>query len=374
MATFDDIVALCSNDDDLSESELISRLKAAQITPDIFLERGEYGLTLLHNAAAYGRSPEFSHVLHELDVTLVKTQDNAGWLPVHDACLDGNLETAKHLLELYHDSIHIPKGDGEYPLHLLANCHGGSKENLHQLVSYLLKHDQDVVSSRNKWGELPLHIACKGIRGLAFVKLFFDMHPDGIFVRDEDGNTPVGIARSENQADVVNFFETQIEFHRQAQEDQERDNKGQIPIHRVLQSPSENVSLGTIKLMVEAHRVSVAVVDSRGCIPLHYACRLGDLNIVKYLVEGNEDLLQIRNSQGEFPLHVACRHGRCNVINYILEKSNLGVSVVNAKKLPIQALLFDADCDRDSLEFVEAVGGLLFAHPVNPADLVKKED
>ena len=37
-------------------------------------------------------------------------------------------------------------------------------------------------------------------------------------------------------------------------------------------------------------------------------------------------------------------------------------------------MIFDVDCDRDSLEFVEAVGRLLFAHPVNPADLVKEDD
>ena len=45
------------------------------------------------------------------------------------------------------------------------------------------------------------------------------------------------------------------------------------------------------------------------------------------------------------------------------------------KEIAKQVLLFDAECNRDSLEFVEAVGRLLFAHPaVNPADLAKEED
>eukprot|EP00956_Cyclotella_meneghiniana_P013493 scaffold19553_cov64-Cyclotella_meneghiniana.AAC.2 len=45
-------------------------------------------------------------------------------------------------------------------------------------------------------------------------------------------------------------------------------------------------------------------------------------------------------------------------------------------KLPAitaNVLLFDANCNRDSLEFVEAVGRLLFAYPVNPADLTKND-
>eukprot|EP00956_Cyclotella_meneghiniana_P042602 scaffold248592_cov66-Cyclotella_meneghiniana.AAC.1 len=100
-------------------------------------------------------------------------------------------------------------------------------------------------------------------------------------------------ARSGNKANTVHYLETQLELQHQAEEDRNPDINGQLPLHRVLQSPSENVSLGTIKFMVEAHCASVTVADNRGCTPLHYACRFGDLNIVKYLVEGNEDALQI---------------------------------------------------------------------------------
>eukprot|EP00956_Cyclotella_meneghiniana_P003015 scaffold3715_cov60-Cyclotella_meneghiniana.AAC.3 len=377
MATFDYIAALCRNDYDLSESELVSKLRATDIDPSVLSERyGAGGETLLHLAVYEGRSPEFCRVLHELDITLVKTTNDYGMLPIH-RCYD--VEVAKYLFNVYPESINLPDSTGRYPIHYFATTDRrvkGSNDQLLQLLTFLLKHDNGAVSTPSIYGELPLYNACLGSacwgRGLAFVKLLFDAHPDAIFVQDGHGLTPMELARSNNQADVVHFLETQLRFHRRSQDDQDPDINGQLPLHRVLES--EDVSLGAIKLMVGAHRASVAVADNRGCIPLHYACRIGDLNIVKYLVEGNEYALQIRNSLGEFPLHVACRHGRCNVINYILEKSNLGVSVVNAKKLPIQALLFDANCDRDSLEFVEAVGRLLSAHPVNPSDLVKKED
>lgn len=125
--------------------------------------------------------------------------------------------------------------------------------------------------------------------------------------------------------------------------------------------------------MVAANPDSVAVVDNRGSLPLQIACQVGDIDIVKYLVEVNENALQICNSRGEFPLQIACHYGRCNIINHILDKSDHGVSTKNRfKKLPIQILLFDADCDRDSLEFVEAMGRLLFAYPVNPVDLARE--
>ena len=102
MATFKLIKDLCYNFDDLlSESELISTLKAIQIDPGVLSERNEYGRTLLFMAAESGRSPDFCQVLHELDATLVRTQEKYGWLPVHCACDNGSVETAKYLLEIY---------------------------------------------------------------------------------------------------------------------------------------------------------------------------------------------------------------------------------------------------------------------------------
>eukprot|EP00956_Cyclotella_meneghiniana_P012556 scaffold17853_cov65-Cyclotella_meneghiniana.AAC.8 len=367
MATVHDIKTLCRNPDDLSESELVSTLRATEIDPNELSERDFQGETLLHIAAMHGRSPEFCRVLHDQNSTLVKTTDNYGWLPVHCACNHPvkKLEIANYLFNVYPESIHIPTANrGEYPIHLLAGNNYGEGSNDLQLLTFLLKHDNGAVSTPNNYGELPLHCACWG-RGLAFVKLLFDAYPDGVFVHNE-GRTPLDYARLNNQADVVHFVETQLRFHRQSQEDQDSDINGQLPLHRVLQS--ENVSLGTIKLMVGVHRASVAVADNRGCIPLHYACRFGDLNIVKYLVGLTEEsptvALDTVDSERNLPLHYACLAGKLDVVNYILDISPRGVFKPNKnKKLPIDLLLFDAVCDRD-LQYVNTIDSLIRANPV----------
>jgi hypothetical protein len=68
--------------------------------------------------------------------------------------------------------------------------------------------------------------------------------------------------------------------------------------------------------------------------------------------------------RGYLPLHIACLAGKCHVVNYILERSNHGASLPIHGKLPIGILLSKlADCDRDSIEYVEAVGRLLRANP-----------
>eukprot|EP00956_Cyclotella_meneghiniana_P025463 scaffold53208_cov37-Cyclotella_meneghiniana.AAC.6 len=208
---------------------------AIQIDPGVFSERDEDGLMLLHYAAER-RSPEFCKVIHDQNDTLVKTKDYDGWLPLHCACVNGNVNAAKYLYSVYPESNNIPDNEGWYLLHFLASWrHGVSNDNAQELLLLLLKHDKGVVSTPNRYRDLPLHYA-SGIQELAFTNMLFDAHPDGIFVQNEDGNTPVDNTRSYHETDAVHFFESQLEIHRQAQEDQERDNNGQLPIHRVLQN------------------------------------------------------------------------------------------------------------------------------------------
>ena len=262
------------------------------------------------------------------------------------------------MFNVYLESIHIQDHYGKYPIHLLAGNYG-------ELLTFLLEHDKGAVSTPDNDGRLPLHFACWE-RELDSVKLLFNAHPDGVFVQSKGGYTPVDIARLRNRADVLHFFETQLALQRQAAEDQDPDINGQLPLHRVLQS--ENVSLGTIKLMVGVHRASVTVADNRGCIPLHYACRSGDLNIVKYLVGLTEEsptvALDTVDSEKNLPLHYACLAGKLDVVNYILDMSPRGVFKPNKnEKLPIELLLFDAVCDRE-LQYVNTVDSLIRANPV----------
>eukprot|EP00956_Cyclotella_meneghiniana_P005822 scaffold7595_cov49-Cyclotella_meneghiniana.AAC.2 len=380
---YQDIKALCRSSD-VPESELLPKLAAIlDANPDVVYEQtvvneedsddlfpGDDCGSLIFEAV-WSRSPEFCRMLIEINGKLVKTKpDGVYWLPFHAACLRNNVKTAKYLVSLYPESISIPDEFGWYPLHWL--CRDGSQwiQDSLELVRFLLKHDRGAVSAATPSGDLPLHLACNG---LIVVKLVYDAYPEAVHVMDNYGKTPLDAARAMGNYAPVDFFETQLHYELQAREQLVPDRNGQLPIHRAILD--EAVSAGTIKLMVAANPGSVLAVDNEGSTPVHLACQVGNVDKLKHLVERNEDTLQICNSRGEFPLQIACRHGRCNVINYILDKSDHGVSVNNGEnKLPIQTLLFDADCDRDSLEFVEAVGRLLFAHPVNPADLVKEDD
>lgn len=375
MATFNEIRYLCENKDRLlPESELVRRLKHSLICPNVLSTRVEDGWTLLHIAAAYGRSREFCRLLIDLNPSLVKARNNDGWLPLHMACYEcnfnwenanenGNVDTIMYLLEIYPESIDIATATKEYPLNLLVDCIGMNEDNENEavvLVQFLLKHDGGAVSAPDIDGNLPLHYACS-VGQLAIVKPLFNAHPDAIFLQNNEGKTPLYAARFLNRVDVVQYLETQLDFQCQALDDQELDDNGQLPIHRVLQD--RLASEGVIKLMVAAYPASVHVADKQGCTPLHLACRYRDLNIVKCLVD-EDDSLAALDTRGNLPLHYACLGGKLDIVNYISGRCPDGVSLQNTKrKLPIELLIFDAECDQSSIEFMDTVEGLFKTNP-----------
>jgi ankyrin repeat protein len=109
---FNQIWDLC-RDRESSESELISQLKSVLTNPEVLNETNDNGQTLLHFAAEQ-RSVEFIKLLVETDGGLesVMMADNFGYLPIHLACCNCNLEAAKYLHPIYPESINIADNYG----------------------------------------------------------------------------------------------------------------------------------------------------------------------------------------------------------------------------------------------------------------------
>jgi ankyrin repeat protein len=351
-------------DRDSSESELISQLiSVLRTNPEVLYEQDiRFGQTVLH-CAAKKRSVEFIKVLVEADGGLeaVRTADDDGILPIHEACKKCNVEAAKYFYSIYPESINIADNDGDYPLHYAISKNGGlglgaTDEDLEDLIRFLLKNDQGAVSQHH--GALALHIACL-FHSLDIVKLVYNKYPRAIHTRADDGRNPLDCCENTT---TRTFLEAQLEWEREASEQRQPDEQGRLPIHRLLQSPDAPV--GTVELMTTSNPETATVRDHYlGFIPLHYACSFCHLDVVKFLVDSNEDSLQEVTLSGELPLHIACHEGKCGVVNYILEKSDFGVSTRNNDgKLPIE-LLICADVNRDCLKYIEAVNRLLRAYP-----------
>ena len=103
----------------------------------------------------------------------------------------------------------------------------------------------------------------------------------------------------------------------------------------------------------------------------HAKCKVGEFDVVKCLVELRKDCLEVADAQGNLALHHVSLVGYCDAINYILDVSDYGVTMpIDEKKLPVQLLLHDSDCNRNSLDYVEAIFRLLRVDPVETLSIL----
>ena len=334
------------------------------------------GRTLLHYAAQRGRSPEFCQQLIDANPDLVKTADNNGKLPFHLACSQKNIQTAKFLYQKYPESINIPANNGHYPLHtLLLVSHRDRLEDTLEMLQFLLEHDQGALSSiiRDIDGvTTALHIACQDpSESLEIVKLVFDAYPRAIYIEDDIGDSPIDVAPHE----TIEFLEHQLDLESQARQDRTPDSNGELPIHRALYN--RDTSVGGIKLMMAANPASINVTNTHGHNLLHIACQSSKLGTIKYLVgcDSDRDLLKTLDNNDNLPLHHACLGGNFDAITFIIVQSTFGVTLQNSdEKIPIELLLYESECDRNSMEYVEAVRCLLRANPVDTLKCLTKKD
>jgi len=291
------------------------------------------------------------------------------YLPIHDACATGRIDTIEYLLRLYPESIHTRDGSGYLPLHRAARCEA---ENRVEVIKLLLKHDPNTISKKTAGLRLPLHLACAAYYGqLDVVQILYDACPEAIWMRDTDedeqGRTPLDHARGRNEEsdDIVNFLQTQL-VHAEMGEDllalTTLDDNGWLPLHHALKG---KVPLGSIKFLVRGNPSALRVVTNIGALPIHIACQFSSAKVVKYLLEDDGGrTLQYKDMNEDSPLHYACRGGNLSVVKYLLNRNVPSVSDRNVdNKLPFHLLCESEEVDKDSTEYTETLYLLLLANP-----------
>jgi ankyrin repeat protein len=383
-STYKAIKTLLRNKQRLPESEILTRLRSLlENAPRVVLEQGSRGgYTLLHIAAQHS-NPIYCKLLLEFDPTgeSLKLSNANDDLPFHLALLFYNIETARYLLEAYPESINAIANGDQNCLHKLVYCGDWSgrlkKDSVRtiEFMGILLQQSPGLISAATTNGNLPLHIACSHGEDMSTIKFLYNTYPEAIYLENNERFTPLGVAQEVDIDDddiegVISFFRDQLAILEEARNVTTPDSGGQLPIHRAMLN--EHVSVGTVKLVINFNAGSVLIADLTGNIPLHLACQHCSMDIIECLVNSNAETLQIKDSSGDLPLHIACQHGKCDAVQWILEMTNGSwVSMENKDgELPIQLLLYEASCDRDGLEYVQAVNALLRAHPEAVAHLL----
>jgi len=204
---------------------------------------------------------------------------------------------------------------------------------------------------------------------LKLLEILYDAHPEVIdkvaSIADSYGSH--GYCKEVLRI-FINFINTQITYARQAKDlhlMHSRDENGQLPLHKALR---DNVTLGSIKLLVKGNPSATSCADNRGMIPLHVACQHHESPaVVEYLIGLNKVTLTTADGEGNTALHCACRSANHAIIALLLDRyGSISVSKRNAhKQLPIDLLLQSKNeaSDKESVEYTESIYRLIRAYP-----------
>ena len=365
---------LCGNDD-LDDDVGLEILKLLLVRcPESVRHPCEIGSLPIHSAAVK-QSPEFCRILIEAYPESVRTGGCDGVLPFHWACKWNNLATVEYLYKLYPESISVAADDQSYPIHnTIWGLNNRNSENANEVVKFLLDCNRDVVFQKLR-GKLPLYFVCEEATNLntrtpwrfnaspylKVLRLLYDAYPEAIEKRKVTSN--VGSFCQE----VQSFITTQLTYIRQARNHRVMttpDESGQLPLHRALR---DNVTLGSIKLLVKGNPSATRNFDNRGMIPLHVACQHHHSpSVVEYLIDLRSSALEMEDRWQNTLLHHACRGANHLMIAFLLEKYDAAfVSKRNSsRQLPID-LLFDSEAvsDREGIEYMESIYRLIRANP-----------
>ena len=267
----------------------------------------------------------------------------------------------------------MPDEDGRYPIHsAIILLKTEIAATAVEVVQFLLECDPSLASQT--LGECsPLFMVglleSTGVNVapimsvvLKVLHLLYDAHPEAI----NDNLIEAFLDRFPEE--MQNFINAQLTYAHQARDStlmNTHDVNGQLPLHRAL---CDNVTIGSIKLLVKGNRDALRIPDNDGALPLHLAILNHDsTEVVDYLVGLDSDTLTAVDRGGNTALHYACRGAKYDTISLLLEDYGaVSVSKTNGhNKLPIHLLLeSDAIANReDDTKYTESIFRLLRAYP-----------
>jgi hypothetical protein len=282
-----------------------------------------------------------------------------------------SVATVEYLYKLHPGAIYHESTDGGYPIHYAINRLSKKDNPAASVDTVKLLLDCDPYVKLQNFEETIslLHYACleeyndSNIEaGIQVVKVIYDAHPEAI----EDNEITSNIHDYHQQ--VQSFINSQLVYSRQASDHglmTTLDENGQLPLHTALQN---NVTLGSIKLLVKENPPAVQSPDNSGALPLHMACQYHEsTSVIQYLLGLDATSLNAVDRVGNTAVHYACRGAKYDMIALLLDDKYNAASVSKRnvdEKLPIDVLWESEGVeDRESIEYTESVFPLLMAYP-----------
>ncbi|XP_071796931.1 uncharacterized protein [Asterias amurensis] len=158
--------------------------------------------------------------------------------------------------------------------------------------------DKSIINKLDKSERTALHWAASGKR-INVVRYILELKPAvNVNIRDDSNWTPLHIAASVGQEDIVTVLVSK------GAEVNSANSTGQTPLHYAASRDRQKVA----EILLE-HGADTNIAERVGATPMHRAASKGNLEIVKLLLNYNCRLDQ-QDCVGNTALHMACEEDR----------------------------------------------------------------
>ncbi|KAK3583452.1 hypothetical protein CHS0354_025584 [Potamilus streckersoni] len=277
--------------------------------------------TPAHNAALDGNVAVLSHLIERGIDPWCRTSAEETLL--HRACINGQLEMTKYLVQTYPTMLHEVDNSKATPAHDATL--GGNVA----LLSYIIERGIDPWC-RTSEEETSLHRAC--INGqLEMTKYLVQTYPTMLHEVDNKRRTLAhNAALSGNVAVLSYIIESGIDPWCRTSEEE-------TLLHRVC----SNDQLEVTKYLVQSYPKMLHEVDNSKRTPAHNAALDGNVAILSYLIERGIDTW-CRTSAEETLLHRACVNGQLEMTKYLVPTCPAMLyEVDNSKRTPAHNAALD---------------------------------
>ncbi|KAE9556621.1 hypothetical protein FO519_000027 [Halicephalobus sp. NKZ332] len=269
-----------------------------------------YGPIRSHRLALQNSKNLAELFLNELEIA--DKLDKSKTTPLHYACMAGNIEMVKLLIEHEANVNAVQKTTHATPLHFA--CQSGNEK----IVKFLL--DKGAVPHiKDSYNNTSLHYAVRGSDNSEIIKAILrkvDNKEKFISIKNNSGITVIRLVVEENRLKIAEYLlkqhfgnHSKNEYEKEHEECEKSDA---LLVHLAAQRGSPKM----IKLLIE-NGLSIEERDNRGQTPLHFAAEENHLQLVRTLIEEKADK-EARDERGFTPLLAAASRDSLEVVRELL--------------------------------------------------------
>ncbi|KAG4390417.1 hypothetical protein GLYMA_06G294200v4 [Glycine max] len=321
---------------DLGQERMVEMI--CDLFPVLLTRRNVRGDTPLHIAVRSKNTSMVNLILSQYatkksthdemkDKEITRETNECGDTPLHEAVYSGDVDVVKDIFDQDKDVVHCLNKSKRSPLCLAVV--NGNEQILKLLLQIPLPADQPLSQCRRS---SPLHTAIQHQKEV-MIQAIIAIRPELVYLRDEDGNTPLHYAVDIGYVDGFRILLKNSLPNKLDKTDQtalERNKKGYLPLHLACKR-------GYVKMVKEFLELEwpinpYIVLNQKGQNILHIAAKNGRGGVVEYLLRNCKtyDLsITQKDYDGNTPLHLASKNLFPEIIHLITEYYRTGLNLTN---------------------------------------------